>query len=89
MKTLIDNEEYRGYKAHMMNGVIEWWRTTRTKSVSEGMTTGKEVRSGSHIARVVTAATTIEEARKQLDRRLAKPKKEKEVNDPGQMSLLQ
>jgi hypothetical protein len=85
--SIIEGEEHRGYRAHWMNGVIEWWKTTKTKSLFINRQ-GKEIRKGSEIARVVTTATTLEEARKQLDRRLTRPKKEKEVHNPDQTRMF-
>jgi len=74
---IIDNEEHRGYKPHIEHGTITWYRTTASSTFAKNMTTGKEQKTGTRMDRVVTNATDLEEAKKQLDRRLSRPKEPK------------
>jgi beta-lactam-binding protein with PASTA domain len=67
-------DDYRGYKPTLEFGVYVWNRTTRTEVIARSMKSGKEIRQGTHMLRVVTNATDLDEAKKQLDRRLSRPK---------------
>ncbi len=72
----LEEEPYKGYRAFLEHGTIVWYRTTSTASVGVSMKTGKEIRHPSRINRIVTIATTFEDAKAMLDRALEKPKKE-------------
>lgn len=75
---MIDLEEYRGYKPVQEFGLVTWYRTTRSVAVGRSTKTGAEIRSGTHMTRIVTNANTMESAMKQLDRVLDdKPKEPK------------
>jgi len=81
-------EPYRDYRPHLEYGVIVFYKTTRTKSVSYNMKSGKEQRVGTLLDRIITSTSDYSEACKQLDRRLLKPKKEKEGPGPNQLPMF-
>ena len=82
-------EPHCKYIPHLEHGLIVWYRTTRSVVTSRNMTTGVEQRSGTHIDRVPTNTSDYEEACKQLDRRLSKPKGDPQVKaGPNQLKLL-
>lgn len=81
-------EPYRDYRPHLEYGAIVWYRTTRTKSVSYNMKSGKEQRVGTLLDRIITSTADYSEACKQLDRRLLKPNKEKEGPGPNQLPMF-
>lgn len=80
-------EEYRGYKAHLEFGVYVWYRTTASSTVAKNMKSGKELRAGTRMTRVVTNATNIEEAMKQLDNYLSKPKGEPKMDTSSNLTM--
>lgn len=80
--------EYRGYTPHIEFGYWVWYRTTRSVSAGRNIKTGKEQRAGTHMTRIVTNATSEDDARAQLDRALTKPVTPKPKKDPSQTSLL-
>lgn len=80
-------DNYRGYVWHIeKDGVYVWYKSGGFKNLGES----QYARNGklpTSIDRVVTTATTLEEAEKQLDRKLTKKPKEKEVYNPNQGRL--
>ena len=86
---LIPDSEYNGYVPHMEFGAIVWYRTTKSKSGGVSANTKKEIRYGTEINRIVTSASELEEAKKQLDRKLSKPKATPAVKaGPNQQSMF-
>lgn len=80
-------DNYKGYVWHIEQGVYVWYRSGAFKNLGES----QYARNGklpTTIDRVVTTATTLEEAEKQLDRKLTKKPKEKEVYNPNQQRLF-
>lgn len=86
---MTDPEPCRGYRPVLEQGTWCWYRTTRSQVIGRSKKTGAEIRSGTAIDRIVTNATTIEEAKKQLDRALSKPKTEPPVKaGPNQINMF-
>jgi hypothetical protein len=81
-------ELHKGYTPHVEFGLIVFYKTTRSVRVSINRTTGAEQRSGTHMDRVPTSTGDYEEACKQLERRLAKPKSTGSKSDPKQAKLF-
>jgi hypothetical protein len=81
-------EPHKGYTPHVEFGLIVWYKTTRSVLVGINRITGAEQRSGTHMDRVPTSTGDYEEACKQLERRLAKPKGTEAKSDPKQPKLF-
>jgi hypothetical protein len=81
-------DAYRGYVPHIEFGDVVWYRTTATTVIGRSMTTGKEIRAPKAMNRVVTNTSDIEEAKRQLDRKLDEPKKLSDPRDPNQQSMF-
>lgn len=82
------DDAYRGYVPHVEFGTIVWYRTTATSVIGRSLKSGKEIRAPKAMNRIVTNAADIDEAKKQLDRKLDKPKELPEIKDPNQQSMF-
>lgn len=84
----LEEDEYRGYVAHLEFGLVVWYRTTSSKAFARSGKTGKELRIGTKMNRVCTTATTYDEGKKQLDRKLTPvPNEDVVIRDPHQGKL--
>lgn len=81
-------EPHKDYRPYIEYGFYVWYRTTSSRVFAINRTTGKVQRTGTRMSRIVTNATTYEEACLQLDRALEKPKKEPVVRNKNQKSLF-
>ena len=84
----VAGEPHNDYRPYVEHGFYVWYKTTRSRAVAINMKTGREQRMGTAMDRIVTNATTYEEAVVQLERKLAKPKKEPPVRNKNQKSLF-
>ena len=84
----VAGDPHNDYRPYVEHGFYVWYKTTRSKAVSVNLKTGAEQRMGTAMSRIVTNATTYEEACLQLDRALEKPKKAEPVINKNQKSLF-
>ena len=86
---LLKDVTHRGYQAHREFGNIVWYKTTSSVAGGKSAKSGKEIKYGTRISRIVTSASNISEAIVQLDRALSKPKTVPEIKaGPGQQSMF-
>lgn len=81
-------DAHKDFIPYIEHGTYVWYKTTRSKAVSINLKTLREQRVGTQIMRVVTNATTYDEAVVQLDRKLTKPPSDKPVHNKNQKSLF-
>ena len=84
---MITEHEHRGYRAHIEFEKFVWYRTTRGAVIGKSTKTGADIKHGTHMNRIVTNATTLEDAERQLDRALEKPKGEPKMDTSGNFKL--